>query len=191
MSFLQLVFKQMRQRALSTWLTMLSVVLGVALATAVMIVHRGGGALFGQTEFGYDIIVGPPKGSSLQLVLNTVYQIDFPAGVVPYAVYEDLAARDALQAAWDVTADQARSYAEQGLGMVQLTIWLALTAEGLATSLQHLEWLCEDLAAAFLELPAERYRLVATMPIGYADEVPPASGRRDLDGVVSFDRFVP
>jgi putative ABC transport system permease protein len=80
----------MRQRALSTWLTLLSVLLGVGLATAVMILYRGGGALFGQTEFGYDVLVGPPKGSALQLVMNTIYQIDESSGVVPYAVYEDL-----------------------------------------------------------------------------------------------------
>lgn len=80
----------MRQRALSTWLTTLSVLLGVGLATAVLIMHRGGKELFGQTEFGYDILIGPPKGSPLQLVLNTVYQYGPSAGVLPYSVYEDL-----------------------------------------------------------------------------------------------------
>jgi predicted oxidoreductase (fatty acid repression mutant protein) len=113
----------------------------------------------------------------------------FRAGVVTALVYEDLAARDALQAAWDVTVEQARSYAEQGLGMVQLALWLALTAEGLATSLQHLEWLIEDRAAAFLDLPPARYRLVATMPIGYAAELPPPSERSARDGTISYDRF--
>ena len=90
MSFFQLVIKQMRQRALSTWLTLLSVLLGVGLATAVLILYRGGGALFGQTEFGYDILIGPPKGAPLQLVMNTVYQVDQSPGVVSWAVYEDL-----------------------------------------------------------------------------------------------------
>ena len=40
MNLFQLVFKQMRQRALSTWLTLLSVVIGVALAIAVLILQR-------------------------------------------------------------------------------------------------------------------------------------------------------
>ena len=83
MNLFELVFKQMRQRALSTWLTLLSVLLGVGLATAVIILYRGGGALFGQTEYGYDIILGPPKGSPLQLVMNTVYMIDQSPGVLP------------------------------------------------------------------------------------------------------------
>src|SRR3954463_3969917 len=90
MNLFELVLKQMRQRALSSWLTLLSVVLGVSLATAVLILYRGGGSLFGQTEYGYDILIGPPKGSPLQLVMNTVYQIDVSPGVVPYQVYEDM-----------------------------------------------------------------------------------------------------
>jgi predicted oxidoreductase (fatty acid repression mutant protein) len=113
----------------------------------------------------------------------------FRSGVLTALVYEDLAARDALQSAWDVTADRAHAYAEQGLGMVQLALWLAVTAEGLATSLQHLEWLIEDRAAAFFDLPPERYRLVATMPIGYADEVPLPSERSTREESISYDWF--
>src|SRR5688572_4063785 len=90
MNVFQLVFKQMRQRALGTWLTMLSVVLGVALAVAVLLVRRGGESLFGQTDYGYDLIIG--KGSPLQLVLNTVYHIDQSPGNVPYSLYEKYAA---------------------------------------------------------------------------------------------------
>jgi putative ABC transport system permease protein len=89
MNLLQLVLKQMRQRALSTWLTMLSIVLGVALGSAVMILQRGAGKLFGQTDYGYDVIVGA-KGSPLQLVLNTVYQLDVSPGNIPYSLYEQL-----------------------------------------------------------------------------------------------------
>jgi putative ABC transport system permease protein len=89
MNLFQLVLKQMRQRSLSTWLTMLSVVLGVALAVAVMILQREGKALFGQNEYGYQLLVGP-KGSPLQLTLNTVYQIDKSPGNIPYSLYEEL-----------------------------------------------------------------------------------------------------
>jgi len=90
MNLFQLVLKQMRQRSLSTWLTMLSVVLGVALAVSVMILQREGRALFGQNEYGYQLLVGP-KGSPLQLTLNTVYQIDKSPGNIPYALYEEIA----------------------------------------------------------------------------------------------------
>jgi len=89
MNPIQLVIKQMRQRALSTWLTLLSVTLGVALAVAIMILRREGQSLFAQADFGYDVLVGV-KGSPLQLTLNTVYHIDKSPGNIKYQVYEDL-----------------------------------------------------------------------------------------------------
>ncbi len=93
MNVLQLVLKQMRQRSLSTWLTLLSVVLGVALAIAIMILRREAQSMFGQTDYGYDVLVGP-KASPLQLVLNTAYHIDRSPGMVPYTMYEGLSGPD-------------------------------------------------------------------------------------------------
>ncbi|MBA3273959.1 MAG: ABC transporter permease, partial [Chthoniobacterales bacterium] len=91
MNLFQLVFKQMRQRARSTWLTTFSVLLGVALAVAILILQREGANLFGQKDYGFDVLVGP-KGSPTQLVLNTVYHIDRSPGNIPYSMYENLAA---------------------------------------------------------------------------------------------------
>lgn len=87
MNLFQLIFKQMRQRALSTWLTLLSVALGVGLAIAIMVLQREGKQIFGQTDYGYDVLVGA-KGSPLQLTLNTIYQIDRSPGNIPYSLYE-------------------------------------------------------------------------------------------------------
>ncbi len=89
MNLLQLILKQMRQRLLSSCLTILSVLLGVALAVAVLICRREGASLFGQTDYGYEILIGA-KGSPLQLTLNTVYDIDRSPGNIPYALYERL-----------------------------------------------------------------------------------------------------
>src|SRR5687768_13485135 len=91
MNSFQLVMKQMRQRALSSWLTLLSVTLGVGLAIAIMLFQREGERLFAQTDYGYDLIVGP-KASQLQLVLNTVYHLDVSPGNIPYAIFENLSA---------------------------------------------------------------------------------------------------
>ncbi|HEV7300817.1 MAG TPA: FtsX-like permease family protein [Tepidisphaeraceae bacterium] len=90
MNLFQIILKNMRQRALGTWLTLLSVTLGVALAIAVLIVYREGKSLFGQTEFGYDVIIGVNRGSPMQLVMNTVYHIDQSPGNIPYSMYEML-----------------------------------------------------------------------------------------------------
>ncbi len=87
MNLFQLILKNMRQRALSTWLTLLSVALGTALGVALLVVQRGADRLFGQTEFGYDLIVGA-KGGKLPLVLSSVYQLDEPPGTVGWDMVE-------------------------------------------------------------------------------------------------------
>jgi putative ABC transport system permease protein len=89
MNYFQLVFKQMRQRALSTWLTTLSVMLGVGLAIAIMVIGRESESLFGQNDYGYDAIIGK-KGSKLQLVLNTIYHLDVSPGNIPFSEYTNL-----------------------------------------------------------------------------------------------------
>ena len=89
MNFLELVFKQMRQRSLSTWLTLLSVMLGVALAVAILVFLREGPKVLAQGDFGYDLIVGH-KGSGLQLVLNTVYHRDVSPGNLPWSLFDEL-----------------------------------------------------------------------------------------------------
>ncbi len=74
MNLFQLVLKQMRQRALGTWLTLLSVTLGVALAITILILwYREAGNLFGQKDYGYEVLIGK-QGSGTQLVMNSVYQ---------------------------------------------------------------------------------------------------------------------
>lgn len=89
MNTFSLILKNMRQRALSSVLTILSVALGVALAIAVIIVHREGDKLFVQSDFGYNLIVGP-KGDELRLVLNTSYGLGAAQSSIAWSVYEDL-----------------------------------------------------------------------------------------------------
>jgi putative ABC transport system permease protein len=87
MNLFQLLFKQMRQRALGTTLTMLSVVLGVGLATSIMLLYHAGDTLFGQSDYGYDVLVGI-KGSPITLTLNTIYQLEASQGLISRSVYE-------------------------------------------------------------------------------------------------------
>jgi putative ABC transport system permease protein len=89
MNYFQLVLKQMRQRSLSTWLTTLSVLLGVGLAVSILVLGRESQALFGQNDYGYDAVIGK-KGSKLQLVLNTIYHMDVSPGNIPFSEYTRL-----------------------------------------------------------------------------------------------------
>ncbi|MDB5324476.1 MAG: ABC-type antimicrobial peptide transport system, permease component [Phycisphaerales bacterium] len=89
MNLFQLILKQIRQRSLSTALTIFSIALGVGLAIAILVLQRESGNLFGQTDYGYEVLAGV-KGSGLQLTVNTVYRIDRSPGNIKYGVYEKL-----------------------------------------------------------------------------------------------------
>jgi len=95
----------------------------------------------------------------------------FRDGVAVAIFFEDTTVGAQIAQAWQISDAQAGAFVQQGLGMAQLALWLALTGEGLVTSLQHWDWLIEDRLAAFLGVPAH-VRLAAVMPIGYADEAP-------------------
>ena len=89
MNLLTIASKSIRQRWLASFLTGLSVALGVALMVAVLVLNGVVGELFSQSGSGYDLIVGP-KGSELQLVLSTIYRIDRPIENLPWRYYKEL-----------------------------------------------------------------------------------------------------
>lgn len=89
MNLFSIAWKSIRQRALASSLTCLSVSLGVMLMVIVLVGSAIVEKNFSQNSINYDLIVGP-KGSSLQLVLNTVYRIGDPIGNVPYRFYREM-----------------------------------------------------------------------------------------------------
>ncbi len=96
-------------------------------------------------------------------------------GGMTLLIFEDFARaapRDGL------TDAEARDQASQSLGMVQLALWLTITAHGLSASLQHWHAIVgagiEDVALDFVGLPSDGYRLVSFMPVGErAEPLPP------------------
>lgn len=89
MNLFTIAFKSIKQRALASSLTSLSVALGVMLMVAVLVIHGIIERMFEQQSIGYDLVVGP-KGSELQLVLSSVYRISPPIENIPYLYYEEL-----------------------------------------------------------------------------------------------------
>ncbi len=87
MNLVTIAFKNMKQRALSSSLTSLSVALGVALMVAVLILNGEVTKMFQETGSGYDLVVGP-KGSATQLILSTIYRIDKPIENLPWRYYQ-------------------------------------------------------------------------------------------------------
>ncbi len=91
MNLVTIAWKSIRQRALASFLTALSVALGVTLMVSVLVVHGIVDRIFSQNASGYHLVVGA-KGSPLQLVLNTIYHLSSPVENIPYVYYKELKA---------------------------------------------------------------------------------------------------
>lgn len=96
----------------------------------------------------------------------------FRPGVALALLYEDLRVGRTLREEKGASHELATQFVQQALGMVQLSLWLALTAEGLSTSLQHWEEFLADRTEQLTGLPGTDFQLAAAMPIGYAAEEP-------------------
>jgi putative ABC transport system permease protein len=90
MSLWKVAWRSIRQRALVSLLTVLSMGLGVALVVGVLVVYGVVEKSFHHGGDGYDLIVGA-KGGKEQLVLNTVFYLNQPIGNIPYSFYEEVA----------------------------------------------------------------------------------------------------
>ncbi len=91
MSLWNIAWQNVRERALSSILTALSISLGVALVVAVLVIHGTIDRAFRRGAQGYDLIVGA-KGGQLPLVLSTVFylQLNQQLDPVSYALYKKL-----------------------------------------------------------------------------------------------------
>src|SRR5208337_4983640 len=90
MSLWKIAWRSIQQRSLASLLTAISMALGVMLVVAVLVVYSVVQQAFHRGGEGYDLIVGPPKGSNLDLVLTNVFYVGQPITTLPYSVYRDL-----------------------------------------------------------------------------------------------------
>ncbi|MEM9185379.1 MAG: ABC transporter permease [Planctomycetota bacterium] len=89
MSFWKIAWRNMRQRALASSLTGLSMALGVAVMICVIVIHSVAVRQFQQDAQGYHLIVGNGKGSPMELVLSTVFHVGTPLYPIPYDYYRE------------------------------------------------------------------------------------------------------
>ena len=85
-----IALRNLRVRGLSSGLTAFSVALGTALIAAIWLLLAQVESRYRSSLAGYDAIVGPKQGSSLQLFLSTVLNLDDAPGVLPLSVYREL-----------------------------------------------------------------------------------------------------
>ncbi|MEM6330744.1 MAG: ABC transporter permease, partial [Planctomycetota bacterium] len=89
MNFWTIAWRNMRQRALASSLTGLSMALGVAVMTCVIVINAVTVRQFNQDALGFHLIVGSGKGSKMELVLSTVFHIGTPLYPIPYDYYRE------------------------------------------------------------------------------------------------------
>jgi putative ABC transport system permease protein len=90
MSLLTIAWRNFCHRPLSSFLTTLSLALGVGLVVLVLSIFGIVSEAFTRNAtFGYNLVVGP-KGSALQLTLNSVFYLSQPIENLPYSQYMEM-----------------------------------------------------------------------------------------------------
>ncbi|MBF0407412.1 MAG: ABC transporter permease [Candidatus Riflebacteria bacterium] len=89
MNFISLVIKSLRQHFLSTLTSVISLALGVSLMVTVVSLRNQTHIHFTRVGLGVDAVLGP-KGSPLQIVLNSIYHLEEMPGKVPWRIVEEL-----------------------------------------------------------------------------------------------------
>lgn len=89
MSLFNIVIRSLRQHALSTWVTAISIALAGGLLMSVWAVKTQSNAAFTNVSGGFDAVLGA-RGSKLQLVLNSIYHLEASPGNLKWQDFLDI-----------------------------------------------------------------------------------------------------
>ncbi len=105
-----IIYRSLRQHALSTVVTVGSIALACGLLMCVWAVKTQSQAAFASTATGFDAVLGA-RGSKLQLVLNAIFHLEASAGNIAWADYEAIQRHPAVKAAVPIAVgDNLRGY---------------------------------------------------------------------------------
>ena len=93
-----LIYRSLRQHALSTLVTAASIALAAGLLLTVWVVKTQSQAVFAATNSGFDAVLGA-RGSKLQLVLNAIFHLEASPGNIAAADYEMIRRHPAIKTA--------------------------------------------------------------------------------------------
>ena len=82
MSIWHMAWRYLWARTLVTVLTLTGIALGTSLICSVLTLRRESESGFLRESGQFDLVAGA-KGSPLQLVLSSIYQLDVPTGNIP------------------------------------------------------------------------------------------------------------
>jgi predicted oxidoreductase (fatty acid repression mutant protein) len=109
----------------------------------------------------------------------------FHAGVGTVLFFEDQATVEKMQENAPLYKDQFPFWSHQGNAMLQHTVWMLLSAEGIGASLQHYNPIVDAEVKATWNIPAE-WSLVGQMPFGEPNEEPGERTFLPTEDVVKF-----
>ncbi len=93
-----LIYRSLRQHALSTLVTAGSIALAAGLLLTVWVVKTQSQVVFSSTTSGFDAVLGA-RGSKLQLVLNAIFHLEASPGNLPAADVAAISRHPAIKAA--------------------------------------------------------------------------------------------
>lgn len=105
-----IIYRSLRQHALSTLVTAGSIALACGLLMSVWAVKTQSQAAFTSTGTVFDAVLGA-RGSKLQLVLNAIFHLEASPGNLAYADYEFIKHHPAVKTAFPIAVgDNLRGY---------------------------------------------------------------------------------
>ncbi|WP_234735131.1 ABC transporter permease [Tellurirhabdus bombi] len=90
MNLLKISWANLKDKPLSSFLSGLLMTLGISIISLLLLLNKQLEEQFSRNIKGVDMVVGA-KGSPLQLILSSIYQIDAPTGNIPLEEAERLA----------------------------------------------------------------------------------------------------
>src|SRR5690348_10939719 len=110
MTLALIVLRSLRQHALSTAVTALSVALAAGLLMSVWVAQQQSRATFINSGGGFDAVLGA-RGSKLQLVLNAVFHLEASPGNLAWSDYLEIRKNPAVELAVPLAVgDNYRGY---------------------------------------------------------------------------------
>lgn len=137
MSIFLLAWNYLKARPLNTAINILLLSLGIAVITLLLLFNRQLEQKITENTRGIDLVVGA-KGSPLQLILCSVFHVDFPTGNIKLAEAERIAKNRLVKKAIPLAlGDSYASYRIVGTNPDYATLYHAELADG--------EWWKQDL----------------------------------------------
>ncbi|GAA4417707.1 ABC transporter permease [Nibrella viscosa] len=130
MNLFRISWSNLKDKPLSSFLSGLLMTLGITIISLLLLLNKQLDEQFAKNIKGIDMVLGA-KGSPLQLILSSVYQIDAPTGNIPLAEAERLTRNPMIKTAIPLAiGDNYRSFRILGTNKKYLDHYEATVGEG-------------------------------------------------------------